>query len=167
MLWCCPFIHQLGFGDRGTHDYYLKLASRICPMGSIWRVQKQSYYWTSARASPLPWWRSVPTFARRQLEVYIGIPLGTRKKAGPDYLTATSWRSYNCPAWWSSGGSRNFERGVQQVGWHIHSALPKAVRRAAKRGKIFLRVLFSDQEALSWHLCAFWTRSQTQRRLTK
>ena len=55
-----------------------------------------------------------------------------------------------------SGGSRNFERGVQQVGWHVHSAPPKALRRAAKRrsvrakrGKIFLRVLFSDQEALS------------------
>ena len=54
-----------------------------------------------------------------------------------------------------SGGSRNFERGVQQVGCHIHSAPPKAVRRAekwrsvrAKRGKIFLRVLFSDLEAL-------------------
>ena len=57
-----------------------------------------------------------------------------------------------------SGGSRNFERGVQQVGWqwHIHSAPLKAVRRAAKRrsvrakrGKNFLRLLFSDQEALS------------------
>ena len=55
-----------------------------------------------------------------------------------------------------SGGSRNFERGVQQVGWHIHSAPPKAVRRVAKwrsvrtkRGKKNLRVLFSDQEALS------------------
>ena len=55
-----------------------------------------------------------------------------------------------------SGGSRNFERGVQQVGRHIHSAPPKAVGRAAKRrsvrakrGKFFLRVLFSDQEALS------------------
>ena len=32
----------------------------------------------------------------------------------------------------TSGGSRNFERGVQQVCWHIHSALPKAVHRAAK-----------------------------------
>ena len=56
----------------------------------------------------------------------------------------------------SSGGSRNVERGVQQVGWHVHSAPPKALRRAAKRrsvrakrGKIFLRVLFSDQEAVS------------------
>ena len=56
----------------------------------------------------------------------------------------------------TSGGSRNLERGVQQVGWHIHNAPPKALRRAAKRrsvsakrGKFFLRVLFSDQEALS------------------
>ena len=32
----------------------------------------------------------------------------------------------------TSGGSRNFERGVQQVGWYIDSAPPKAVRRAAK-----------------------------------
>ena len=33
-----------------------------------------------------------------------------------------------------SGGSRNFERGVQQVGWHVHiySAPPSAVCRAAK-----------------------------------
>ena len=52
-----------------------------------------------------------------------------------------------------SGGSRNFERGVR---WHIHSGPPKALRRAAKRrsvrakhGKKNLRVLFSDQEALS------------------
>ena len=42
-----------------------------------------------------------------------------------------------------------FERGVQQVGWYIHSPPPKVVRRAAKRGKKILRVLFSGQEALS------------------
>ena len=32
----------------------------------------------------------------------------------------------------TSGGSRNFERGVQQVRWHMHSAPLKAVCRAAK-----------------------------------
>ena len=54
----------------------------------------------------------------------------------------------------SSGGSRNFERGIR---WHIHSAPPKAVRRAVKRRSVrakrgnffFLCVLFSNQEALS------------------
>ena len=32
-----------------------------------------------------------------------------------------------------SGGSRNLERGVQQVGWYIDSAPPKVVCRVAKR----------------------------------
>ena len=61
-----------------------------------------------------------------------------------------------CARHGASGGSRNLDRGVQQVGWHIHSAPLKAVRRAAKWrsvhaecGKKNLRVLFSDQEALS------------------
>ena len=39
---------------------------------------------------------------------------------------------------YDSGGSRNLERGVQQVGWHIHSARapPKALRRDAKRRSV-------------------------------
>ena len=70
-----------------------------------------------------------------------------------DHYNPTHRRWSGAPCF--SGGSRNFERGVQQVGWHIHSAPPKAGRRVAKwrsvrakRGNFFRRVLFSDQEAL-------------------
>ena len=56
-----------------------------------------------------------------------------------------------------SGGSRNFERGVQQVNWLAHAQRTakggaqsrEAVISPRETRNFFLHVLFSDQEALS------------------